>query len=74
VKKPPAASRDDDQARKRRKAAAVFLSPAALPAAGAMLEADPRLDDTSETEASLKRAAKRRPTDDKGAGRTKSGR
>ena len=43
--------------RERRKAASSLLSPAILPAgAGAMLEADPRLDDRSETEKALERA------------------
>jgi hypothetical protein len=43
--------------RERRKAASSLLSPAIPPAAaGAMLDADPRLDDRSETEAALERA------------------
>jgi hypothetical protein len=43
--------------RARRKAAGSLLSPAITPAAaGAMLDADPRLDDRSETEAALERA------------------
>lgn len=43
--------------RERRKAASSLLSPAIPPAgAGAMLDADPRLDDRSETEKALERA------------------
>ena len=43
--------------RKRRKAAGSLLSPAIPPAgAGAMMDADPRLDDRSETEEALERA------------------
>jgi hypothetical protein len=43
--------------RDRRKAAAALLSPAILPAAaGAVSDADPRLDDRSETERALERA------------------
>jgi hypothetical protein len=41
----------------RRKAAAALLNPAITPAgAGAMIDADPRLDDRSETEEALERA------------------
>jgi zona occludens toxin (predicted ATPase) len=48
---------DDATFRERRKAAAALLSPAIAPAgAGAMIDADPRLDDRSETEAALERA------------------
>lgn len=44
---------------KRRKAAAALLNPAIAPAAaGAMLDADPRLDDRSETERALERASR----------------
>lgn len=47
----------DAEYRERRKAAAALLDPAIEPAgAGAMLDADPRLDDRSETEAALERA------------------
>jgi hypothetical protein len=47
----------DAEYRARRKAAAALLDPAIEPAgAGAMLDADPRLDDRSETEAALERA------------------
>jgi hypothetical protein len=43
--------------RDRRKAAAALLSPAIPPAAaGAMSDADPRLDDRTETEEALERA------------------
>ncbi len=43
--------------RKRREAASALLSPAIAPAgAGAILEADARLDDRSETEEALERA------------------
>jgi len=43
--------------RERREAASSLLSPAIPPAgAGAMLDADPRLDDRSETERALERA------------------
>ncbi|HET7714825.1 MAG TPA: hypothetical protein VFK86_04295 [Bauldia sp.] len=43
--------------RKRRKAASSLLSPAIPPAgAGALIDADPRLDDRSETEEALERA------------------
>jgi hypothetical protein len=43
--------------RERRKAAGSLLSPAIAPAgAGALLDADPRLDDRSETEEALERA------------------
>ena len=43
--------------RERREAASSLLSPAIPPAgAGAMLDADPRLDDRSETEKALERA------------------
>jgi hypothetical protein len=47
----------DIEHRKRRKAASSLLSPAIPPAgAGALMEADPRLDDRSETEKALERA------------------
>lgn len=47
----------DVEHRERRKAAGSLLSPAIPPAgAGAMLDADPRLDDRSETEEALERA------------------
>lgn len=47
----------DAEVHDRRKAAATLLSPAITPAAaGAMLDADPRLDDRSETEEALERA------------------
>jgi len=47
----------DIEHRERRKAAGSLLSPAIPPAgAGAMLDADPRLDDRSETEEALERA------------------
>ena len=56
---PMEAGRDDDDAAKRRKAAAALLSPAIEPAAaGAMVDADPRLDDRSETERALERATR----------------
>jgi hypothetical protein len=45
--------------RKRREAAGALLDPAIEPAgAGAMLDADPRLDDRSETENALDRATR----------------
>jgi zona occludens toxin (predicted ATPase) len=45
------------EARDRRKAASSLLSPAIAPAgAGALIDADPRLDDRSETEEALDRA------------------
>ena len=44
---------------RRRKAAAALLNPAIEPAAaGAMVDADPRLDDRSETERALERATR----------------
>ena len=44
---------------RRRKAAASLLSPAIEPAAaGAMVDADPRRDDRSETERALERATR----------------
>jgi hypothetical protein len=50
--------RDPDKPEARKDAAAGLLSPAMPPAgAGAMLDADPRLDDRSETEQALERAA-----------------
>jgi hypothetical protein len=64
---PDHAAGDEDAGQKRRKAAAAVLSSAALPAAGILLEADPRTDRTSETEASLKRATKK-----KGGGRART--
>jgi len=46
-------------AEQRRKAAASLIDPAIPPAgAGAMLDADPRLDDRSETERALERASR----------------
>ena len=52
------AGRKDADAR-RRKAAASLISPAIEPAAaGAMVDADPRLDDRSETERALERATR----------------
>ena len=50
--------RNTDSPQARKEAAGELLSPAMPPAgAGAMLDADPRLDDTSETEQALKRAS-----------------
>ena len=50
---------DGPEHRKRRKAASSLLSPAIPPAgAGAILDADARLDDRSETEEALERATK----------------
>lgn len=49
----------DDADARRRKAAAALLNPAIEPAAaGAMVDADPRLDDRSETESALERATR----------------
>lgn len=55
---PEEAERDSAvEHRERRKAAGSLLSPAIPPAgASAMLDADPRLDDRSETEEALERA------------------
>ena len=57
--RPAEAERDTDaEDRQRRKAAVGLLSPAIPPAgAGAMVDADPRLDDRSETEKALDRAS-----------------
>jgi hypothetical protein len=50
--------RNPDKPEARRNAAGELLSPAMPPAgAGAMLDADPRLDETSETEQALERTA-----------------
>lgn len=50
-------SKGDIADRERREAASSLLSPAISPAgAGAMIDADPRLDDRSETEKALERA------------------
>jgi hypothetical protein len=50
--------RDTEGPEARKEAASELLSPAMPPiGAGAMLDADPRLDQTSETEAALGRAA-----------------
>ena len=49
--------RDPDKPEARKEAAGELLSPAMPPAgAGAMLDADPRLSDKSETEEALERA------------------
>jgi hypothetical protein len=50
--------RDKDMPEARKEAAGELLSPAMPPAgAGAMLDADPRLDETSETEQALERTS-----------------
>ncbi len=56
---PMETGQDEDGDARRRKAAAALLNPAIEPAAaGAMVDADPRLDDRSETERALERATR----------------